>query len=193
MGVGGQHHAPTALPPRKNGYPLYSRLCGPQGRSGRVRKISPHRDSSSDRPACSESLYRLSYRGPWSTTLVRAKWRRVAAPMMVMITHSNSTSVSYGLLNFFLSPPAPFPNQDADILQMHFYNNSDTFQVWPGHGTDPKSVLSRTFEKNLSISKTTRCEHTWTSVPVPLCTAVTMVSDMSQMYTSRMILGAFAK
>ena len=38
MGVGGQRHAPAALPPR---YPLYRRLGRPQGRSGRVRKISP--------------------------------------------------------------------------------------------------------------------------------------------------------
>ena len=40
-GVGGQHHAPAALPPGKNRYPLYRRLGRPQGRSGRVRKISP--------------------------------------------------------------------------------------------------------------------------------------------------------
>ena len=40
MGVGGQHHAPAALPPEENRYPLYSRLGGPHGRSGRVRKIS---------------------------------------------------------------------------------------------------------------------------------------------------------
>jgi hypothetical protein len=39
--VGGQHHAPTALPPGNTRYPLYRRLGGPQGRSGRVRKISP--------------------------------------------------------------------------------------------------------------------------------------------------------
>jgi hypothetical protein len=39
--VGGQHHAPAALPPGKTRYPLYRRLGGPQGRSGRVRKISP--------------------------------------------------------------------------------------------------------------------------------------------------------
>jgi hypothetical protein len=39
--VGGQHHAPAALPPRKTRYPLYKRLGGPQGRSGSVRKISP--------------------------------------------------------------------------------------------------------------------------------------------------------
>ena len=41
MGVGGQRHAPAALPPGKTRHPLYRRLGGPQGRSGRVRKISP--------------------------------------------------------------------------------------------------------------------------------------------------------
>ena len=30
-----------SLPPGKTRYPLYRRLCGPQGRSGQVRKISP--------------------------------------------------------------------------------------------------------------------------------------------------------
>ena len=40
MGVGGQHHAQAALPPGKTRYPLYRRLGGPQGRSGRVREIS---------------------------------------------------------------------------------------------------------------------------------------------------------
>jgi hypothetical protein len=40
-GVGGQRHAPATLFPGKTRYPLYKRLGGPQGRSGRVRKISP--------------------------------------------------------------------------------------------------------------------------------------------------------
>ena len=41
------------------------RLDGPQGRSGQVRKISPTTGiRSSERPARSESLYRLSYPGP---------------------------------------------------------------------------------------------------------------------------------
>jgi hypothetical protein len=39
--MGGQHHASAALPPRKTQYLLYRRLGGPQGRSGRVRKILP--------------------------------------------------------------------------------------------------------------------------------------------------------
>ena len=39
--MGGQRHAPAALPPGKTRYPFYRILGGPQGRSGRVRKISP--------------------------------------------------------------------------------------------------------------------------------------------------------
>jgi hypothetical protein len=63
--VGGQRHAPAALPPGKTRYPLYRGLGGPQGRSGRVRKISPPTGiRSPDRPARSESLYRLSCPGP---------------------------------------------------------------------------------------------------------------------------------
>ena len=37
----GQRHDPASLPLGKTGYQLYSRLGGPQGRSGRVRKNSP--------------------------------------------------------------------------------------------------------------------------------------------------------
>ena len=60
--MGGQGHAPAALPPGKTRYPLYRRLGGPQGRSGRVRKISPPTGiRSPDSPARSQSLYRLRY------------------------------------------------------------------------------------------------------------------------------------
>jgi hypothetical protein len=41
MGMGGQRHAPAALPPGMTRYPLYRRLGGPKGRCGRVRKIPP--------------------------------------------------------------------------------------------------------------------------------------------------------
>ena len=41
MGLDGQRHAPTALPPGKPRYTLNRRLGGPQGRSGRLRIISP--------------------------------------------------------------------------------------------------------------------------------------------------------
>jgi hypothetical protein len=41
MGVGCHRHAQAALPPGNTRYSLCRRLGGPQGRSGRVRKISP--------------------------------------------------------------------------------------------------------------------------------------------------------
>jgi len=61
MGVGGQRHAPAALPPGKRpGSQMYRTRGGPQDRSGRVRKISPppHGLRSPHHPASSEALYR---------------------------------------------------------------------------------------------------------------------------------------
>jgi hypothetical protein len=40
-GLGGQRHALDDLTPGKTRYPLHRRLGGPQGRSVRVRNISP--------------------------------------------------------------------------------------------------------------------------------------------------------
>ena len=62
--MGGQCHAQSTLPQGKTQHPLYRRLGGLQSFSGRVRKISSTGTGSPDRPARSESLYRLSYRGP---------------------------------------------------------------------------------------------------------------------------------
>jgi hypothetical protein len=60
----GQHHGPAALTAGKTRYPLYRRLRGPKGRSGRVQKITPPTEiRSPDLPANSESPYRLSYPG----------------------------------------------------------------------------------------------------------------------------------
>jgi hypothetical protein len=65
MGVHGQRHVLAALLPGKIRYPLYRRLDGPQGQSGRVWKnLAPTGIQSPDRPARSVSLYRLSYPGP---------------------------------------------------------------------------------------------------------------------------------
>ena len=50
-GVGGQLHAPAALPPGKKRYPLYRSLGGPQSRSGQVWKTAPHRRDSIPRPS----------------------------------------------------------------------------------------------------------------------------------------------
>jgi hypothetical protein len=70
--VGAERHAPAALPPEKTRYPLYRRLGGPQDQSGRVRKITPPTGiRSPDRPTRSESLYRLSYPGPYKEDIGR--------------------------------------------------------------------------------------------------------------------------
>jgi len=64
-GFGGQRHASAALPRDKSLYPFFRRLGGPQDRSARARKIPPsYGIRSQDRTNRSESLYRLSYRGP---------------------------------------------------------------------------------------------------------------------------------
>ena len=61
MVVGGQRHAPYALPSERTWYMLYRRLGGPQDRSGQLRKISPLTGiRSPGRLARIESLYRLS-------------------------------------------------------------------------------------------------------------------------------------
>jgi len=56
---------PGRLNPGTTRYPLDRRLGGPQGQSGRVRKISPSTGVRyPDRPARTESLYRLRHDGP---------------------------------------------------------------------------------------------------------------------------------
>jgi hypothetical protein len=63
MGMGGRRHATAALGPFKTRYPLYKRLGGLQGRSRRVRKISPPTGIlSPDRPARNESAYTIQNR-----------------------------------------------------------------------------------------------------------------------------------
>jgi len=60
MGVGGQHHAPDALPSGKTRCPLWA--------PGPVWTVAENLAStgirSPDRPVRSESLYRLRYPGP---------------------------------------------------------------------------------------------------------------------------------
>jgi hypothetical protein len=58
------------IPPKETWYPLYRRLCGPQGRSGRVQKISSSTGMwSFDRPARSVSLYCETYTEYWPENL----------------------------------------------------------------------------------------------------------------------------
>ena len=49
------------LPPVKTRYPLYRRLCGPQGRSGRAENLAPPGFNTRTVHPLAQSLYRLSY------------------------------------------------------------------------------------------------------------------------------------
>jgi hypothetical protein len=80
-GVGGQQHAPAALPPGKTRYPLY------RGLGGRVRKISPPTGiRSPDRPARSRSLYQLSYP---AHSLQMDRELFIFAPYLPKFSHKN--------------------------------------------------------------------------------------------------------
>ena len=61
------------LPPEKTRYPLYRRLGGPCT-GGKSR---PHRDSIPDRPARSQSLYRMSFRAHFTPMFfwLSGRWR----------------------------------------------------------------------------------------------------------------------
>jgi len=61
--VSDQQHAQAALYPRKRpGTHFTGGWVGPRAGLDRCGKSRPHRDSIPDRPARSQSLYRLSYR-----------------------------------------------------------------------------------------------------------------------------------
>ena len=68
------------LPPGKNRCALYRRLSGPQGRSGGAENVAPTGIRSRDRPAHSESLYRLSYTA--HAAYVREQLNRLRVPQL---------------------------------------------------------------------------------------------------------------
>ena len=54
-------------PRKENRYTFYRKLVGPRPGMDGCEKARPYHDSIPDRPARSESLYRLSYPGPAKT------------------------------------------------------------------------------------------------------------------------------
>ena len=116
--MGGQRHAPPALPPGKTRYPLYKRLGGPQGRSGRVRKISPPTGIRfPDHPIRSKSLYRLSHSGPFQA------WRdfKFIVPLTAFVTVqcTEAGSIS-GIKGPYSAPrPAAMNVITSTILRKH--------------------------------------------------------------------------
>ena len=75
-GVSGQQYAPAALYPRKDPVPILQEAGWAPGPVWTGGKSRPHRDSIPDRPARSQSLYRLSYRGHKSKAKVKERKRQ---------------------------------------------------------------------------------------------------------------------
>jgi hypothetical protein len=77
MEVGGQRHAPAALPPgKRTGTRCIGGWVGTRG----TENLAPTGIRSPDRPARNESLYRLRYPGHQINTLISGKLRYPAAP-----------------------------------------------------------------------------------------------------------------
>jgi hypothetical protein len=69
MRVGGQRHAPAALLQERPGTHSIGDWVGPRPVWTGAENLAPTGIRSPDRPARSESLYRLSYPGPPSAVL----------------------------------------------------------------------------------------------------------------------------
>ena len=138
MGVGGQHHPPAALPPGKTRHPLYRRLGGPQGRSGRVRKISPPNGiRSTDRRARSESLYRLS--------CLKNKLRKLISSRLQNIDVFNFDLLGLQPGSHPNPPPAPWVCQCIQYLL--FAGGTKLFEL-----TVPEHKVFCTVRKHSSIT-----------------------------------------
>jgi hypothetical protein len=68
MGMGGQRHTPAAFTPRKDPVPIVQEVGWAPGPIWiGAENLAPTGIRSPDLPARSESLYQLSYPGPYGT------------------------------------------------------------------------------------------------------------------------------
>jgi len=98
MGVGGQRHAPTALPRERPGTHCVGGSVVPRAGVDRCGKFLPTGIRSPDRQARSETLYRQSYPGP------RRNIRRNIKYVMLI------NSCSFRLLH------VPFPRTQRGVV-----------------------------------------------------------------------------
>jgi len=80
------------LPPGKTRYPLYRRLGGPQGRSGRAEYLVPTGIRSWTIQPVAQSLYRLSYQAHQGVYIIHIYWQIVMELMcsFVYLLHFSS-------------------------------------------------------------------------------------------------------
>jgi len=95
-GVGGQRHAPAALPPGKTRYPLYKRLGRPQGWSGQVQKTSPppEFDPWTIQPVASHNTNcAIPAHNFWISLILFGFPQELSAPPQKYYTHTLSLSL----------------------------------------------------------------------------------------------------
>ena len=86
------------LPPGKTRYPLYRRLGGTQGWSGQVRKISPSPAFDPRTAARSQSLYRLSYLGPLTSSVPLIIVLQVFISLFTVLSNNSATVATSSLI-----------------------------------------------------------------------------------------------
>jgi hypothetical protein len=142
--VGGQHHASTVLPLGKTRYPLYRRLGGSQGRSGRVRKISPPPGFN---PRTVQPV--VSRYTDWATrpTIFTYKWRII----FPQISSTIRPQVGQSILIIEASQSQPDTRHSTGLLWTSDRPDTET-STWQ-HTTPTKDVHARGGIRNRSPGK----------------------------------------
>ena len=123
-GVVGQRHAPAALPPGKTRYPLYKKLGGPQGRGGRVQKISipPGFDPRTVQPVASRCTDWAVSALPWVLDLlmfdILLQCHSVGCNLLTVTSNCIATPLAAICWQWHLTAmPLPWlQSADSDIL-----------------------------------------------------------------------------
>jgi len=134
------------LPPGKTRYPLYRRLDGPQGHSGRAENLVPTGIRSRTVQPVAQSLYRLSYRAHNSLYIPpvsQDKSHRILTARLIKFTLRISSTYCYVFSYVYTPYPIVFPLLNWPCS--HYVLDSD------------QSVLERNLVTQLSHRVRTTC------------------------------------
>ena len=117
--MGGQRHAPAALPPGKDQIPIVQEAGWTPGPiwTGAENLAPPPGIQSPDRPARSESLYRLSYPGPLKYGVIRGERQESDMKITCSYTYYIPDVSKFGELL-----QLPNRNQNIQFVYFEIYN-----------------------------------------------------------------------
>jgi len=139
MVVGGQRHDPAALYPlERPGTHCTGSWMGPRAGLDGAENLFPPRDSIPDRPARSQSLYRLSYRAHTSifpsvfTSITCFRWQHLRKMWPIHLLFFRFIVCSIFLFSWTLRSTSSFLTQSVQIIftgpsPTHFQNFSRWF------------------------------------------------------------------